>query len=409
MSGKVFYGWRIVGVAFVCDFVATGFLFYSYGILFKPVAEDFGGSRGGVALGLTLATLVSGVTAPFLGRAVDALPIRRIMLAGAATSAVGFALISQVEALWQYYALIGVFIGLGNLAMGNISTSTLVANWFVARRGRALGIATVGVSLSGLVMPVVATWLVQEVGWRGTYLVFAAGTALLVMPLVARYVVKRPEEMGLQPDGAPPPAAGSAPVPERTWSTGELLRARSFWALVATFGLGMFALSGILIHMVPYVTDQGIGDFAAGAILSVAAGCGIAGKFVFGSLADRFDGRLAVWISLTTQLAGLLLLRVATEPAPLIVAAAVFGLGMGGMVPLSATLTGQSFGRLSFGKALGLLRPFQVPLNAAGPWLGGVIFDVTGSYAWAFWIYGGAIVVAAGAISLLRVRHPGRS
>jgi MFS family permease len=256
--GPSYYGWRIVGVAFVCDFVATGFLFYSYGVLFKALAEDFGGSRFGVGAGLMMVNVVSSAAAPFLGRLADDIRPRRIMLTGAVLTSLGFLLLSRIDALWQYYTVLALFIGLGNLAMSSLMTATLVANWFVARRGLALGIATVGVSLSGVVMPVVATWLVETVGWRGAYEAFAIGTAILVIPLVARFVVKRPEDIGLQPDGAPPPPDDAPPIIERVWKTRELLRERAFWSLVFTFGAGMFAVSGILTHMIPFMTDQGV-------------------------------------------------------------------------------------------------------------------------------------------------------
>lgn len=396
-----FYGWRIVAVAFVCDFVATGFLFYSYGVLFKAVAADFGGSRLGVGAGLMLVNIVSGMAAPFLGRAIDRLPIRRIMLTGALVSATGFALLSRVEALWQYYLVLAAFIGLGNLGMSNITTASLVVNWFAARRGLALGIATVGVSASGVLMPPVATWLVAEVGWRGAYLAYAAGTLALVVPLVARVVVTRPEEMDLQPDGAAPPQPGDAVVAERTWRTRELLGQPAFWSLVVAFGVGMFAVAGMLTHMIPYVTDLGVSPWRAAAILSLSAACGIGGKFFFGNLADRRDGRVAVWVSLGAQLVGLALFARGGGAASLSLAAAVFGFGMGGMVPLSATLTAQAFGRLSYGKAMGLLRPFQVPANAMGVPFAGWVHDQTGSYQWAFAAFAAAFAVAGLAISRL--------
>lgn len=399
---RVFYGWRIVAVAFVCDFVATGFLFYSYGIFFKAMAADFGGSRLGVSLGLGLVNLVGGLAAPFVGRAVDRLPIRRIMLAGALASSVGYALISRVDALWQYYALLGTFIALGNLGMANITSQTLVANWFVARRGRALGIATMGISLSGVVMPLVATWLVTRVGWRGGMLVFAVATLLLVMPLVAAVVVKRPEDLGLEPDGAEPPAAGAPPTSERVWASAELLREPRFWVLVATFGLGMFAVSGILTHLRNHLTDLGIGPWWAASALSLAASLGVLGKYVFGALADRGDPRMAVWTSFGAQLGGLLLIMTRSDGLALAAGAGAFGLGMGGLVPLNATLAGQAFGRLSYGKAMGLMRPFQIPLHAAGVPLAGWAFDATGSYDLAFQIYVVAFLLAAAAVSRFR-------
>jgi MFS family permease len=177
-----FYGWRIVGVAFLVDFIAVGFFFYSYGVFFKAIAADLGsGTRFGVSLGLSISNVVGAAVSPFIGRALDRVPIKRIMIAGAVCVAVGFGLLSQISAFWQYYLVLGTLLGVGGSLMGGLASSKLVANWFVARRGTAFGIATVGISLSGLMMPTAATWLIATVGWRGGFGVYGLCTLAVVV------------------------------------------------------------------------------------------------------------------------------------------------------------------------------------------------------------------------------------
>ena len=409
--GWGFYGWRIVAAVFLVDFIAVGFYFYSYGVFFKAIAADLGsGTRFGVALGLSISNVVGAGVAPFVGRAVDRVPIKRIMIAGAVCVSLGFGLMSQISSFWQYYLVLGTLLGVGGALMGGIASSKLVANWFVARRGTAFGIATIGISLSGLVMPSTATWLIAEVGWRGAVAVYGFCTFVIVIPLVAHFVVDRPESMGLLPDGeapAPAPADGDA-VPEMMWHTRDILRARNFWVLTVAFGLVLFSLSAVLVHLVPYADDLGIPRYRAAWVLSIAAGAGVLGKIAFGWLFDRFDPRIAVWISFGSQLAGLLAIMSARAYPSLASGAVLFGFGMGGVIPLHASVTSATFGRISFGKVSGLLRPFQVPITALGAPLAGWIYDATGSYASAFRLFAVVYVAAALVASGLRIPRTSR-
>lgn len=390
-----FYGWRIVAVAFIADFFAVGFLFYSYGVFFKAIALDLGGARFGVSVGLTASFLAGSLFAPFLGRALDGRSIRLCMGAGAVMVAMGYALVSQVRTIYEFYAVFALFVGIGATAMGGLSSATLVSNWFVTRRGIALGVATIGISFSGFLMPTVATALIASLGWRGGYLVYAAATLVFVLPPVLLVVRNRPEEIGLLPDGdAAGDAAPVRPSQERIWTTRELLRDPRLWLISTAFGLAFFGTSGVLVHLVPYATDLGIAEYPAAWCLSIAAGFGTGAKFLFGYLVDRTSARLALALSFGAQLAGLGLIARASDATTLYLAAAVFGSGMGGMVPLQGTLTGRVFGRLSYGKAAGLMRPVQTPLHILGPPLAGWVFDKNGNYELAFAIFAAAYVLA---------------
>ncbi len=406
---RLFYGWRIVAVAFVADFFAVGFLFYSYGVFFKAIAADLGGSRLGVSVGLVASFSVGSLLAPFLGRALDRYPIRRIMIAGAVVAASGYALVSQVQTLGQFYLVFALLVGVGVTAMGGLSSATLVSNWFVARRGTALGVATIGISLSGLLMPQVATSLIEAIGWRGGYLVYAVATLLCVVPPVAFLVHNRPEHVGLLPDGAPSVEAAHAKTApaERSWATRELLRDGAFWGLSLFFGFAFFATSGVLVHLVPHATDLGITQYRAAACLSIAAGVGTVAKFGFGYLVDRVSPRLAIALCVAGQLLGLAAIARADTELGLLGGAAIFGGGMGGLVPIQGALIGRFFGRLSYGKVAGLMRPIQIPFHALGAPLAGRVFDSTGSYDLAFAVFGAAYVLALVTTATFRDERPG--
>jgi MFS family permease len=408
-AGALFHGWRMVGVAFVVEFVAVGFFFYSFGVYFKAIEAELAGSRLGVSLGMMVTSAVGAILAPFMGRALDHYPIKRIMLMGAVVLGFAFALLSRVDAIWQFYLVLGTFCAFGMSMMGGLATAKLVANWFHARRGTALGIAGVGISLSGVVMPPVAAWLVSELGWRGGYLVYGLATLAVVVPAVGLFVVNRPEDMGLRADGAAPqPGESDAAPTDVSWSTREILRSRNYWAIALPFALSLATLSAILIHLVPHANDSGIPISRAAWVLSFAAGAGALGKLVFGRLVDLVDPRFAIWTSFGTQLAGLLVIMQEPGYAGLVAGAAVFGLGMGGVIPLQGAVAGLAFGRLSFATALGLMRPVQFSLNLIGVPLAGWIYDTTGSYDVAWRFFCGVYIVASLGVAALRVqRAPG--
>jgi MFS family permease len=398
----------MVAVAFVCDFVATGFFFYSYGVFFKALAGDFGGSRLGVSLGLTISGAVGALAAPTLGSLLDRTSIRRTMIVGALAVSTGFVLLSRVGALWQYYLVLASFVAIGLNAMGGLAAAKLVANWFVARRGAALGVATVGISFSGLVMPPVATWMVASVGWRGGFLAYGVATLLVVVPVVALGAIDRPEILGQTPDGErAPAAAGDHPRLERSWRTDEILGSHNFWATALCFALAFASLSAVLTHLVPHATDAGIPPYQAAWALSAAAGTGMASKVAFGWLSDRLDARVAVGGSLAAQFVGVLLLLRSHDLTGLLAAALVFGFGMGGIVPLQSAVTGIAFGRLSFGKVSGLMRPFMIPVGALGVPMAGWIHDRTDSYELAFRLFLLLYLLAGASAASLRLGGAG--
>jgi MFS family permease len=402
---RLFFGWRMVAVAFVVDFIAVGFFFYSYGIFLKGISADLAGSRFAASLGISIANGIGALFSPFIGRALDRLSIKHIMIVGALLVGAGFFALSLTTALWQLYVIMGTLLAFGMTMMGGLASAKLVANWFEEKRGKALGIATIGISFSGLIMPPLATWLISEVGWRGGFQVYAAITIAIIVPLVAVFVVNRPEDKGLLPDGGTKEHHRllRSASPERHWRTRELLRDHNFWVIAIPFGLAFSSLSAVLIHLFPFATDLGISVKQAAWIVSAAAGAGALGKPVFGLMIDRFDARVTIWASFGGQLLGLWLLMGGGDFGSVLVAAMIFGFSMGGVVPVHGAVTATAFGRLSFGKAMGLLRPVQIPIHMLGVPLAGWIFDSTGSYRVAFQIFVGFYLVAIVVSTRLRL------
>lgn len=405
MANRLFPGWRMVGVAFFVDFVAVGFFFYSYGVFFKAIAAEFGGSRLGVALGLTVTNAVGAIAAPLVGRALDRYPLKKVIGVGATSMALGFIGLSQVNTQFQFYLVLGLFIGFGASSMGNLATSKLVANWFDRRRGMALGIAATGVSASGVVMPFVSAELIASYGWRNGFMVYGVLTFFVVVPLVFRFVVSRPEELGLRPDGAlrlePKAGAAPAPPPPRL-SMHDVWRERNFWVIVLTFSLIFCCMSTTLTHMVPRLTDMGHSLSLASLVMSLCAGLGIAGKLSFGWLSDQLPMRRVLLFVILVQFTGQLIMYQSMALGWFALGAALFGYGVGGVVPLHGAIVGKTFGRERFGAVLGLMRPAMFPVQILGVPFAGWVYDTTGSYVQAFQVLLGLYLLAAVAVSLYR-------
>ena len=396
-------GWRMVAVAFFVDFVAVGFFFYSFGVFFKAIAAEFGDSRLGISLGFTATSVVGAIVAPLLGKALDIYPLKRVIGVGCLSMTTGFFLLSQVQTQMQFYVVLGVFIGFGASSMGGLATAKLVANWFNRQRGRALGIAATGISVSGVVMPFVSAALIENYGWREGFMAYGCFTGLVVLPIVLLFVVSKPADVGLAPDGGHLLGEGHdalkiEPIIER-----PVTHERNFWVLVAAVSLLFCCQSATLTHMVPRLTDTGVSLQQASLMISICAGLGVAGKLSFGWIGDFWSARKALWLAIGTQFIGQLMMLSGLDYLPVFaVGAALFGYGMGGVVPLQGALIGRVFGSDRFGRALGLMRPAMFPIQMVGVPLAGWIYDVTGSYRPAFLFFLVLYVLAAIVIALFR-------
>ena len=402
----MFYGWRIVGLTFFTHFVSVGCLFYSYGVFFRTLQADLGGTSLGVSLGPLCLQLASACSAPFIGAMLSRGSIRRVMMAGALLMGAGFAFAARVSSLFELYLVHATLLGVGSAMLGWLSGSTLVTQWFTRRRGLALGISTVGTTFGGAVMAQVSGLLVEGIGWRGAYLLYGGLIAAVATPAIWLVVVDRPALLGLAPDGLPAvPDVGGRPDPQPGLRRRDVVRSADFWRIALAMGLAFGAGSALLIHIVPLAQDRGLVLPKAAAVLSIATLFGMAGKLVFGWLADRIDVRAAFALCAGLQALGMMLLLGATDAAEIAMAAATFGLGMGGMLPLHASFVGSRYGQVAFGRVLGAMAPAMLPFQVLGIPLGGWLRDATGSYELALQLFMGSLLVAIFVASGIRVRR----
>jgi MFS family permease len=412
--GGVFYGWWIVGVAFVTQAISIGFTSYAFGLFQGPITAELHASSTQFNLGMTLFSVAMALFAPFLGQLLDRHSIRRIMALGGALMATGFVLMSLAPSLLSLGLLFGVAIGLGAATLGPLGASKVVANWFVHRRGRALGFASVGTSVGGFLAPPLVILAIEAFGWRGALVAMGAVVALVAVPLAWLVIVNRPEDRGLAPDGSAEPAsatpeARSGAESAARWSFSGLLRERNFWVIGLSVGLCFATLGSLIANLPRHATDLGIEKLAASFLLSALSAAGIVGKIGFGALADRVDKRLLMWLAIAMLALYYGALRLHIGYGALLGMSIVGGLSFGGFLPMWGALIGMCYGRESFGRVMGLMAPVMGPLNWLVFPLTGWVRDTTGSYDLAWVAFIGALALAALLLTFLRPpeREPG--
>ncbi|MCA9510480.1 MAG: MFS transporter [Myxococcota bacterium] len=401
----MFYGWVVVGVAFVGQFVASGLVFYTFGVALKDVAAEFDAGRLGVS-GIHLVMPWTGaVIAPVVGRLAVAGHLRALLFGGALSIGAGFVLAARATELWHLYLIYPLLMAFGANTLSGVGASTLVVNWFAKRRATALGLSQIGASAGGMVMGPVAGWLFAEHGWRDVYTGFGVA-ALALAPLVGWLAVGRPADRGLHADGDPAPPtprdAGAAPAPAP--HVREALRDPRLWQVAFVAGVGFMLSGAVVTHLVAFATDQGLDRVRAPALLSVLALGALAGKPVFGLLADRIGERRAYALAIVLQIAGLLALAAAPSGVALFAVAALFGFGNGGNLPLSGALVARAFGPALFGPMMGFAMLVLTPIVAAGTPFAGWVYDTTGAYAIAFVAF--AALAAASLVALRALALP---
>lgn len=412
----VFYGWYIVGVGFLANVASSFALASTLSIFLKPLTAELGISRGVFSLLRSGEGIIAACLAPLVGTLVDRYGGRWLMVIGAAIAGIGFLFLGSIDNFGQFAAIRLTLVTFGDVLMGYMVVNVVVAQWFVRRRGRAFAVTSMGVGFAKVCMPVLAAWLLLTLGWRQTWMVFGVLTmALLVLPALL-VIRRRPEDLGLLPDGGDgSPAAGakvsrkkiddySTSDSETAWTRAEAVRTSAFWLLVITFGISSVGVTGLNLHVYPYVTDIGHSPVVAASVMSVIASMQLASPLAWGLLAERIDPRIAAMLRFVVQGVGLGLAISTSSLICLYAGFFLYGLGLGGNMVLPDLLWANYFGRRSLGKIRGMGLLISQLLAALGPPFFGFLFDITGGYGLSFAIFGAAL--ATSAVLSLMLRPP---
>jgi MFS family permease len=408
----LFYGWWIAGASFTILLITVGTGLYGPPVFLVPLQEQFGWSRAAIAGGSAIAGLTAGAVSPLVGIMIDQYGSRRVMAFGAVVMGSAFCLLGAVQALWQLYAL-NVIAAVGISCVAWMPNQALISNWFTRNRGMAMGLTNSGIGFGGLAMPILAGFLIEDLGWRAAFAVLGSLVLVIVALVVIVIVRSKPEDMGLLPDGdpaAPDPDDGPAvpEIPGAGEAAGltlqQAVRTGAFWTLSISHILWTFGSMSIIGHLPAFLRDQGFADRRAAAYLGFSIGFSVAGRVSFGPLADRLAKRRLMSLGLLAHALAVLCLFPIDSPTSLSAFVVLFGMGLGGCAVLVPLLVGELFGLESFGKILGVVTIFVTLGAAAGPVLTGRIFDVTGSYSSAFILH--IISFTAAAVVIYFLRRP---
>ena len=361
-------------------------------------------------LAFTISFLLTGLAAPLAGSLVDRYGVRGVISAGAFVAGLGFISLNLMHNLWHFYVAY-FFIGAGMAAVGHVPASTMVSNWFVKRRGTAIGIMSTGIGAGIFALsPLFGGYLIPSFGWRTAYLALALITWILV-PLALFVLRTKPADMGLYPDGiegtegmAEAEALVSA---SKGLSLKMALGTLAFWLIAVTFFLNSFSALGVNQNQVPHLQDIGFPlAMAATALTCIGLGSAI-GKFIFGWLCDKIPAKYACAISFVLLAVGTIIFMSVKPGSPLAIIwlyAIILGLGAGGWLPTMSMLVNINFGLTSYGTIFGMISLAQGIGGAIGPLLAGYMYDTMNTYQWAFTIFLALYAVAI--LTVLAVRRP---
>ncbi len=374
-QGRFFYGWYVVFACFLIMGVSVGLINNSSGVYIKPVCADMGFSRKAMASNSTLIAASSMVVAVFAGKIYARFDVKQVMRFGGLGMALGYMSYSFAQNLPMFY-LSSVVCGFSQALLTTVSISMLIANWFHARRGSALGAASMGSGVGGMICNPLAAWLIQQVGWRQTYLILGA-----VTPACFFIVRTRPQDMGLQPYGEAPAPAEQPRFTEQLGLTArQARRTWQFWALAACNVVNNLCAVSLVQNSAPHLSDVGLSAIAASVVASAMMASLAVGKFLLGWLFDRWGVRRASFFANLCMIIGLVGMVLAPfQPA---LAMIVLGAGLGGAFSAVATtlLTDRLFGAREFAAILGSISAVSSLGAMVGPIAINSVYDSLGSY-----------------------------
>jgi len=414
-QGRLYYGWVMLLALACTQVVSWGILYYGFSVFLKPVGGDLGWSRAAMTGAFSLALACSGVAGLGVGRWVDRHGPRLLMTAGSCAATLLLLALSVVRTLALFY-LIWAALGVAMAAIFYEPAFAAIATWFAHYRARALTIITfVGGFASVIFIPLIS-WLIRTQGWRAALVTLAITLAATTIPLHALVLRRRPQDLGLLPDGGAldhpqalvgtqsssrPEGTRSPQSSERSVRARDAFRSASFRWLTAAFCLAFLANVTVTVHLIPYLTDHGFSTGFAATAAGLIGILALPGRLIFTPLGGRIPRRYVAAGIFLFQTAGLVVLVTTASTAGVIVFVVLFGIGFGAITPARAALVAEMYGPREYGTISGVLALFVTGARAVAPVSAGLLYTLFGRYEPVFWILIVISILGMGAILLI--------
>jgi sugar phosphate permease len=381
-----YYGWVVLACVCCVAVARVGPAVGTLSIFVTPMTQEFGWSRAALSGAVSLGGVLAALTSPLIGSFLDRKGPRTVLIAAVLTTSATILLLAGVESLLGFYLLFCI-ARMNFAGPFDLGTHGAVVNWFVARRPLALSIATLAQMVGLTLMPLIGYWAMAHGGWRMGWI--AIGLTVLAVGLLPTWalMVRRPEDIGLLPDGAaaspssPAATGATVAVEEPAFTRKEALATPTFW-LLSLYTLLVFPVqAGTSLHQPAHLMERGVSAaVAVSSVTTFSATSAIVG-LMFGLLLRRIGVRMSLAIAGAALCISSILIARVTTSFDALSSAALFGAALGGIQTALPVAWADYFGRQSFGAIRGVALAIQVTAQATGPLLSGVLRDMTGNYA----------------------------
>ena len=396
-----FFGWRMVFTGLAVEFTVIGFLFYSFPIFWPYLISELGMTESQLGMVTAFYFIPVAILAIFVGQALDKYSVKNFMMIGSMIYAVGLFSLSFINSFWSLITIYLTILALGSIMMGNLAVAKLISNWFDKNAGRALGIAAVGISFSGVVLPLIVDPLLDIVGWRNVYVIFASVVLFIILPLIFFVVIDDPYTVNQVKDGMKRDLEEES-LP-KVMTSKNLLSNKVFWIISLAFAFQFLSMMGVIAFLPIHASKMGLDQtwnligfpvkqyvFA----YALAAFGGVLGKLIFGYLIDIMKAAYPSMLAMSLQATGIFGFTYFSEPSIFLLSALIFGLGYGAATPLMTACYLRAFGSNNLGKARGISSPIVAPLQPIGILITSIFIGFQDTYFVAFNIMGCFAIVA---------------
>ena len=404
---RIFYGWFVVSAAGLVIFSSGPGQSYVFSVFLDSIIEDTGLSRTAISVLFTASTLVSAVLVMLVSRLADRYGPRIILVAaGLGLGAACFGMATATNLLLLFIA----FAALRALGQGSlfINCILLVNQWFVLRRGRAIGMMTLGVVTSTAVYPPVARFLIDSIGWREAYAVLGVVAIGLIVPAAIFVVRNRPEDMGLFPDGSPRPPVSETrrATPGASGDTTKVYSSTSFWLLALSLGLPGLVNTGLIVHQTSIFQENGLSATLAAGVFPIYSASTAVSSFTSGFVADRVGPKVLFVFAMAGLVAALALAVVMDSLFVAVAYVVAMGIATGSFIIVHGTIWAYYYGRRGLGRVQGPAMTISVCASAIGPLPVALFHDLTGTYTLGMLLM---MVLPALSVTVMLFTRPGET